>query len=121
MRVSLTRLCANDKTCLDAGIIHTGTIEAFLTSCPSLSTLRESLMKQLSNEVCSLDPYISGIIYECIMEDPSQFFLDCSTMSRVIELVQQYGEDILSLLLKFNRNYCFLLHKKRLEILKDKS
>ena len=97
---------------------HKGTIESFLLSCPSLSTTRASLTEFIDNFLIS-NPDILPLVTECVMTDPVQFWLDCSTMPQVRLTVQKCGQSALYLLFKLTRHYCHILHKERMSLLSD--
>ena len=44
-----------------------------------------------------------------------QFLLDCSVLPEVIKSVQIHGDHILGDLFYLSRNWCFSLHKQRME------
>ena len=95
---------------------HKGNVEAFLMTCPSLSTVRIELtisnLRFLDNK-----PHLEDLVRKCLVINPVQFWLDCSTMHPVISLVQNQGVKILQLLFKLTRNYCHRLHMARNDML----
>ena len=97
---------------------HKGTIESFLLSCPSLSTTRASLTEFRDNFLTS-NPDLLPLVTECVMTDPVQFWVDCSTMPQVIVAVQKCGQSQLYPLFKLTRHYCHALHKERMLLLKS--
>ena len=57
------------------------------------------------------------LVTECLLSDPVQFWVDCSTLSAVMRAVQESGMNALSKLFKLTRNYCHSIHKKRVMLL----
>ena len=95
---------------------HEGTIESFLLSCPSLSSSR-ALLSKFKADFLAANPDIATLVTECMMTNPVQFWLDCSTMPQVIGAVQLGGQGLLRPLFKLTRNYCHTLHKERVKLL----
>ena len=95
---------------------HKGTLESLLLSCPSLSPTRDSLLEFQSNFFLT-HPDLLPLVTECLLSDPVQFWVDCSTLSAVIRAVQESGVNVLSKLFKLTRNYCHSIHKKRVMLL----
>ena len=95
---------------------HKGTIESFLLSCPSLSTTR-ALLTQFTANFLTANPDLLPLVNECLLSNPIQFWLDCSTMPQVICAVQQGGQALLYPLFKISRNYCHTLHRERVRLL----
>ena len=95
---------------------HKGNVEAFLLTCPSLSPTRLELT--ISNQrFLHDDPHLEELVSQCLLTNPVQFWLDCSTMHPVISAVQKSGDVILQLLFKLTRNYCHRLHVARMKML----
>ena len=63
------------------------------------------------------NPHLEELVRQCLVINPVQFWLDCSTMHPVISAVQKQGDKILQLLFKLSRNYCHRLHMARMEML----
>ena len=59
----------------------------------------------------------NSIVLRCLYENSLQFFLDCSVLPNIINAVQQLGPDVLSKLFHLTRNYCYTMHKTRLNLL----
>ena len=95
---------------------HKGTIESFILSCPSLSTTRANLNEFKDNFLIS-NPHLLPLVTVCVMSDPVQFWLDCSTMPQVMQAVQESDPDLLCPLFKLTRHYCHALHKARILLL----
>ena len=106
--------------CWKTNNAHKGTLEAFLMSCPSLSHTRASLTR-FNVDFLSEKPDLFSLVRECVMLDPVQFWLDCSTMSQVIVAVQKCdrSESVLYPLFKLTRNFCHTLHKERMNLLRE--
>ena len=95
---------------------HRGTVEAFLLTCPSLSTTRVELT--IANHRFIHDhPHLEEVVTECMAVNPVQFLLDCSTMPKVIMAVQRLGDSVLKDLFKLTRNYCHRLHVTRRKLI----
>ena len=97
---------------------HRGTIESFLISCPSLSSTRQALLMFNQNHLLA-HPNLVALVNTCLVMDPVQFWLDCSTMHPVISAVQKEGESLLYGLFKMTRNYCHGLYKARVSQLES--
>ena len=91
---------------------HRGTVEHLLLSCPSLSTVRQTL-QEFNKSYLSANPNLEPLVNICLESDPAQFWLDCSTLAPVISAVQREGESLLFGLFKMTRNYCHGLWKAR--------
>ena len=95
---------------------HKGTVESFLISCPSLEPTRQSFM-EFRISFLQANKHLSQLVDNCLVSDPVQFWLDCSTMAQVIHAVQCYGDGLLLGLFKLTRNFCHVLHKGRVSLL----
>ena len=97
---------------------HKGDVEAFLLTCPSLSTTRIELtistLRFLHDK-----PQLEEIVRQCLMLSPVQFWLDCSTMPAVISAMQSMGDFVLVALFKMTRNYCHGLHVARNKLIDE--
>ena len=90
-----------------------------------LGLWRVSLLTSLSNTRVAVitmqaimgDSVLETLVQQCLRYDTVQFWLDCTTMALVISAVQQHGQGLLSTLLRLTRNYCFVLHKARNDML----
>ena len=110
-------LCSLPECWLSQGT-HKGTIESFLLSCPSLSTSRV-MLAHFKDTFLTAHPDLLPLVTECLLSNPVQFWLDCSTMPQVIRAVQQDGQALLYTLFKLTRNYCHTLHKQRVRMLEE--
>ena len=104
--------------CWNTNLAHTGTVESFLITCPSLTTTRLEL-EEFTTNLIQAHPYLLPLYNLCLSQDACQFWLDCSTMAPVIKAVQMYGEVIHDILFKITRNYCHGLHKSRVNMLTE--
>ena len=95
---------------------HAGTVESLLTSCFSLSHTRVSVMENTMQAIMG-ESVMETLVQQCLRYDTVQFWLDCTTMALVISVVQQHGQGLLSTLLRLTRNYCFVIHKARNDML----
>ena len=82
-----------------------GTVTFFLLSCPSLTFTRIS-MNLFNTSFLLADPHLIQVVKECLVIDPVQFWLACSTMAPVTRSVQLEGEHLQFSLFKITRNYC---------------
>ena len=102
--------------CWRSACAHKGTLESLLLSCPSLSSTRDVLL-QYQSEFLSNHPDLLTLVTECLVSDPVQFWLDCSTMKEVIRFVQENDRSVLYKLFKLTRNFCHTIHSKRVMLL----
>ena len=75
------------------------------------------MLLQFQSDFLSNYPDLLPLVTECLVSDPVQFWLDCSTMSEVIRAVQESGTSVLNRLFKLTRNYCHTIHNKRVMLL----
>ena len=106
--------------CWNTNLAHKGTVESFLLTCPSLTSTRLILEEFNSNHI-QAHPHLLPLYNLCLAENATQFWLDCSTMSPVIQAVQVYGDVILDTFFRMTRNYCHGLHKARMKMLSEMS
>ena len=104
--------------CWGSDSAHKGTLESLLISCPSLSSTRESL-QEFQSKFFLNNPDLLLLATECLVSDPVQFWVDCSTMPAVIRAVQESGMSVLPKLFKLTRNYCHTIHRRRVIILEQ--
>ena len=104
--------------CWETPSSHKGDVEAFLLTCPSLSTTRIELtistLRFLHDK-----PQLEEIVRQCLVLSPVQFWLDCSTMPAVISAMQSVGDSVLAALFKMTRNYCHRLHVARKKLIDE--
>ena len=97
-----------------------GSIEHLLVSCPALQSVRNRMMTLAykvaarSNIIYPIVTWVLSHPYRVVLV---QFLLDCSTIPLVISSSQTYGTDIMSELFYITRNWCYGLHRKRMELL----
>ena len=102
-----------------AGLAIYENIEHILTSCSSLSLVRQRLVN-FTIEYSKSVPVLSQIILE--LTNPNnplfvQFLLDCSSIPIVISAVQLLGQEVLHHLFKISRTWCYSLHRARMRLL----
>ena len=95
---------------------HKGNVEAFLLTCPSLSPTRNELTISCLRFLHD-NPHLEEIVCQCLLINPVQFWLDCSTMHPVISAVQKNEDVFVKLLFKLTRDYCHRLHMARMDLL----
>ena len=97
-----------------------GTLEHILVSCPSLSKCRQK-MSDLWNTLCQVNPTCASILNIVASskseETLTQFLLDCSTVTCVVETVNLFGTDVLFPLFHLTRTWCFTIHRNRMNLL----
>ena len=71
------------------------------------------------SDFLSNHPDLSSLVTECLVSNPVQFWLDCSTMPEVIKYVQESDKSVLKKLFKLTRNYCHTIHTKRVMLLEQ--
>ena len=103
--------------CWGSPAAHPGTVETFLLSCPSLSTTRQELAVFNCSYIAA-NPNLELLVNQCLEIDQVQFWIDCTTMPPVIAAGQVEGDLVLVNLLKMTRNYCYVLHKARIDLLR---
>ena len=106
--------------CQSPSTEHLGDVESFLLSCPSLSEARNKFNLFLDSFLLE-HPYLTSLVHECFSSNSCQFLIDCSTLPNVISATQTFGEDVLMLLFKITRNYCFIMHSSRNQQLQSKN
>ena len=77
------------------------------------------MLAQFNASFLTAHPDLLPLVTECLLYNPVQFWLDCSTMPQVIGAVQHGGQVLLYLLFKLTRNYCHTLHKERVRMLEQ--
>ena len=100
--------------------LEPGSIEHLLVSCQALQSVRTKMIT-LAYKAASRSDYIYPIV-TWVLSHPDrvvlvQFLLDCSTIPLVISSCQTNGPDIMSELFYITRNWCYTLHRKRMELL----
>ena len=97
-----------------------GSLQHILLECPALCPTRQNLIGLLL-KTASMYPMVANILYSSFYTpDQSlrmQFLLDCSVLPAVVTLVQTNGEEILHQLYYISRNWCYSIHRKRMELL----
>ena len=86
--------------------------------CPALAE-RGALLLEYSRSVLQKSPVCSSIfeaVLLCNEETRVQFVLDCSVLPLVITAAQ-HDKEVLSILFKVTRTWCYSLHRTRLKLL----
>ena len=102
-------------------LAHVGSLEHMLIFCQALQPIRIKMMK-LAYEVSEENEYLQNIIH-WVMSHPNrsilvQFLLDCSCLPIVIESCQKWGPEIMERLFYISRNWCYSIHRTRMDMLK---
>ena len=103
-------------SCSEPQAQHVGDIESFLLSCPSLALVRAGFDTYKRNFFCDY-PDLEPIVSECLNISPPQFYLDCSTMAPVIFARQQFKDQYIFPIFKLTRQFFWILHCERLNLL----
>jgi hypothetical protein len=94
-----------------------GDLVHHLAICPALDE-RRKLLFEYWNAITANSPPAREII-QIILSSPlskfMQFILDCSCLPEVISARQKHGDDILNILFKATRTYCYSLYRERLK------
>ena len=77
------------------------------------------MLLQFQSDFLSNHPDLLPLVTECLVSNPVQFWLDCSTMPQVIKYVQESDNSVLERLFKLTRNYCHTIHTKRVLLLEQ--
>ena len=99
-----------------------GSLEHLLLHCPSLASTRLSLV-QLSLSTTNMCPLVADIISTNLCTSTPdhrlamQLLLDCSSIPEVITMVQSHGPEVLHHLFYVSRNWCYSVHRKRMDLL----
>ena len=99
-----------------------GSLEHLLLHCPALQSTRVKLV-QLSMSVTTVYPPVKEILSTIICAPTPdhrlamQLLLDCSSMPPVVSLIQSYGTEVLHHLFYVSRNWCYSVHRKRMDLL----
>ena len=97
-----------------------GSLEHILLQCPALSSTRQKLVSLCLNTVDKCPPVATLINTVLNSSDETlkmQFLLDCFALPAVVTLVQSFGQDILYHLFYVSRNWCYSVHRKRMDLL----
>ena len=97
-----------------------GSLEHIILDCPALLSTRLNLVKLSISVACEYPP-VADIIHLVLntldQGYAMQFFLDCSILPTVVTLVQTNGLGVFHHLFTLSRNWCYSLHRKRMELL----
>ena len=120
----LSRHWTNNKTgsCLIPGCStqDVGSLEHLLLHCTALEEPRNKTIK-LCHDVVKDAPVLKDLIQD-VLHNPDynqlmQLLLDCSVLPCVITLKQTHGLDLLHHLFYISRNWCYSIHRKRMNLL----
>ena len=108
----------NSKFCqLHPDQPEAGDLEHHLVLCPVLAE-RRTLLFQYWNRLSESNTLCSEILTKMQTSTTDilmQFLLDCSVMPDVISLQQEHGDQILRILFKATRTYCYSMYRERLK------
>ena len=93
-----------------------GSLEHLVLSCPALQPSRQTcidFLLSVAHEHPIMKTWIMDTLCSIDTTLVMQFLLDCSTLPRVISLVETHGTHVLSILFRATRNWCYSLHRKR--------
>ena len=97
-----------------------GSLVHLLLHCTALQDPRKKMI-QLSLEVAKDTPVLGDLIQDVLYNPDNnqlmQLLLDCSVLPSVITLTQTYGQDLLQPLFYISRNWCYSIHRKRMNLL----
>ena len=103
------------STCRNGQVV--GSLEHILLFCPALSPVR-TRMQKLSLKKASESEHIFRVVRKYLFNvdtiSKTQFLLDCSVLPEVICLVQNLGIQALELLFNISRNWCYSIHRTRM-------
>ena len=97
-----------------------GSLEHLLLQCPALHLTRAKMFRlclELADRHSLVKSFIHTILYSQDCELTMQFLLDCSSLSQVISLQQAHGSEPLHILFYASRNWCYAIHRKRMDLL----
>ena len=97
-----------------------GSLEHILLECPALHSTRKKMVNFCIN-VAQKNSTVKDIILAALSSREHtfvmQFLLDCSSLPSVIALQQIHGQVTLSLLFHATRNWCYSIHRTRMDLL----
>ena len=120
----LSRHWTSNKTgsCLIPGCStqDVGSLTHLLLHCTALQDPRNRMI-ELCLDVVKETPVIRDLIHD-VLHNPDynqlmQLLLDCSVLPSVITLKQTHGQDVLQPLFYISRNWCYSIHRKRMNLL----
>ena len=96
-----------------------GDLVHHLVLCPVLEE-RRLLLFEYWKSIAEQNPPIREIVQHVLTSTTEvlmQFILDCSVLPLVISATQQFGFEVLAVLFKITRTYCYSIHRERMKIL----
>ena len=120
----LSRHWTNNRSgyCLIPGCSNqdVGSIEHLLLHCTALQDPRRKMIDlclNVSKETPVLRSLIQDLLHNSDQEQLMQLLLDCTVLPSVISLTQTYGQGLLQPLFYISRNWCYSIHRKRMNLL----
>ena len=107
---------ANSRFCqLHPDDEEVGDLVHHLVLCPVLADRRELIFEYWDTLVADNLPCqeILKFVKSAPIKTFMQFILDCSVMPEVIHAEQQHGKNILSILFRASRTYCYSMYRER--------
>ena len=115
-------MCELTSSCLIPGCStqDVGSLEHLLLHCTALEEPRNRMI-ELCLDVVKDAPVLRDLIQD-VLHNPDynqlmQLLLDCSVLPCVITLKQSHGLDLLHHLFYISRNWCYSIHRKRMNLL----
>ena len=108
-------VCLLSSVCQDLGSRED--VSHILQWCPALQATRDKLTDYTQHKVSSVDTYLQQeLLLLCSVSNPlfCQFLLDCSSIPKIISLVQLYGSQVLSFIFDISRTWVYSIHRERL-------
>ena len=97
-----------------------GSLEHILLQCPALHSTRQKVVRHCLEVAENFTP-VRDIVHTALGTDDykhiMQFLLDPSCLPAVINLQQAYGTHLLHHLFKTTRNWCYSIHRRRMDLL----
>ena len=103
-------------SCIGAG--HPEDLQHILADCGSLTKTRDTLQSFTRNYCQQLHPLQPIVQAYCSTSNSVNFcpfLLDCSVLPEPIKAAQVYGPEMMFLLFRVTRSWCYCLHKARLQ------
>ena len=106
-------VCLLSSVCQDLGSRED--VSHILQWCPALQATRDKLTDYTQNKMSSVDTQ-QELLLLCSVSNPlfCQFLLDCSSIPKIISLVQLYGSQVLSFIFDISRTWVYSIHRERL-------
>ena len=97
-----------------------GSLEHILLFCPALQSARNRMFLlafEVSQESELLHTVIQWVVCHTNKSILMQFLMDCSSLPIVVKAAQQCSNDLVSRLFHVSRNWCYSIHRARMNIL----